>query len=74
MRRTSTGLFALATLGSYFLYRNRRQIAKFLESRGMNMPWTKGNLVEDVQSGIEKAKGKILHTVDQVDQNSRKAV
>jgi len=70
MKQNRGFLSLLIVAGSFLIYRNRFQLQRFLESRGIRVPLLKGSVGESVQSGIAKIAGKTEFKSDQV----RKAV
>jgi hypothetical protein len=61
MRRNyyTAGIMTLSAMGLYVLWRNRFQVQRFLEARGIRTPMLKGgDMVDTVHSGMAKLAGK----------------
>jgi hypothetical protein len=65
-RTTRTGLFALVVLGGIYLYRNRFEVQRFLESQGIKTPLATSGIGETIKSGIAKVSGRLKHETDLV--------
>jgi hypothetical protein len=63
MRRNyySTGIMTLSAIGLYVLWRNRFQVQRFLEARGIRIPLEGGNMTDTVRSGMAKVAGQAEH-------------
>ncbi len=59
MRSTRGAFFALAVLGSYFIWSNRFAIQRQLESMGVQTRLLKGGIAESAQSVVSKVAGKM---------------
>ena len=54
-----SGIFSLLVIGGYFLWRNRFQVQRFLESNGIRTPLADRNVGEVIKSGVAKVTGRI---------------
>ena len=71
MRNRTTGLFTLALLGGYMIWRNRFEIQRFFSSRGIDLPLLdNSNVSNTVRSGLAKVTGQAESLVN----NERKAI
>jgi hypothetical protein len=65
MRNRSTGIFALAILGFYYLFRNRTQVQQFLNRQGINVDTD--NLTNTIRSGASRVVDRVRNRVGQHD-------
>lgn len=61
MKRSSnlSGVLALAALGAFYVWRNRFEIQRFLESRGIDTRLDRSSLRNMVRSGAAKISGRL---------------
>jgi len=58
MTNRNVGLFSLLMVGGFVAWRNRYQLQRFFESKGVKTPIDTSNLKSTVRSGIAKVTGK----------------
>ncbi len=71
MRTQTSGILALAVLGGYLVYRNRFNIQRFLEARGIDLPLSTRNVKDFVRSGAAKISGSAEHELNQTQSDIR---
>jgi hypothetical protein len=70
MRRNNVGLFSLFLVGGYYLWRNRFQLTRVLESIGINVPLSTRNIPDTLRSGVAKITGKVEHASDHLERRT----
>jgi hypothetical protein len=69
-----TAYLALFTVGFYYAWRNRFQIQRFLESKGVSIPLDTSNVGNTIRSGFAKVTGQGENLINQADRDTRRAV
>ena len=58
MKKQSGAFMALGVLGLYYLFKNRSQVQRVLESYGIRTPLATGSVGDTIRSGLAKVTGK----------------
>lgn len=72
MRKTNTGILTLAAIGGYYLWRNRFEVQRFLEARGIHLPLSTRSVGDTIHSGVTKVTGGMEHDIKNMEHKTRK--
>ena len=73
-RNNRAGVFALFVVGGVYLWRNRFEVQKFLESRGIKTPVnTNLGIREAIRSGIAKIAGRTEFEANRLEEGVKRS-